>query len=88
MAGCSTAGIAARLCGDLVLGGFSDWYLPSFSEMVKIYNNRIAIGGFADAYYWTSSEFNAVSASDWGGLGGGTNRNKNITQYVRAIRSF
>ena len=39
MAGCPTAGIAARLCGDLVLGGYSDWYLPAKNELEVLYYN-------------------------------------------------
>ena len=54
--GCSTAGIAARICGDLVLGGYSDWYLPSKDELNKLYINRDAIGGFSISYYWSSTE--------------------------------
>ena len=53
--GCSEVGIAARLCNDLVLGGYSDWYLPSIDELNKLYINRVAIGGFANDYYWSSS---------------------------------
>ena len=56
MTGCSTAGIAASLCGDLVLNGYSDWYLPSLDELNKLYLNRFAIGGFANNYYWSSTE--------------------------------
>ena len=56
MAGCATAGIAARLCGDLVLGAFSDWYLPSKDELNKLYINRAAVGGFSSGGYWCSSE--------------------------------
>jgi hypothetical protein len=56
MTGCSTAGIPARLCGDLVLGGYSDWYLPSKDELIKLYLNRVAIGGFGNYGYWSSSE--------------------------------
>ena len=58
MNSCPTAGIAARLCGDLVLGGYSDWYLPSKDELMKLHLNQAAIGGFTcETIYWSSSEF-------------------------------
>jgi hypothetical protein len=53
---CNQQHIAARLCGDLVLGGYSDWYLPSKDELNKLYINRIAIGGFQNLWYWSSSQ--------------------------------
>jgi hypothetical protein len=90
MVGCSTAGIAARLCGDMELNGYSDWYLPSKDELDKLYLNRVAIGGFVDDYYWSSSESNADDA--WvqnfsnGGQDGG---NFKLTSFrVRAVRAF
>ena len=90
MTGCSTAGIAARLCGDLVLGGYSDWYLPSKDELNQLYLNRVAIGGFADYYYWSSTESDFFGA--WSFLfSTGTadyTTNKDNTFYVRAVRAF
>ena len=62
MTGCDDEGIAARLCGDLVLGGFSDWYLPSKDELNQLYINRVAIGGFANSYYSSSTEYNNSNA--------------------------
>ena len=57
MNGCGTAGIAAELCGDLVLNGYSDWYLPSKDELEKLYLNQFAIGGFTlNSWYWSSTE--------------------------------
>jgi len=53
---------AAKLCDDLTEGGYSDWYLPSKDELNKLYLNRVAIGGFVDYYYWSSSESNATNA--------------------------
>jgi hypothetical protein len=89
MAGCSTAGIAARICGDLVLGGYSDWYLPSKDELNKLYINKVAIGGFANSCYWNSSEEDIYFAwfqcfSD----GYVNNGGKSNGRCVRAVRSF
>ncbi|MCF8293992.1 MAG: DUF1566 domain-containing protein, partial [Chitinophagaceae bacterium] len=89
MNGCSTAGIAARLCGDLVLNGYSDWYLPSKDELNKLYLNRTAIGGFAAAYYWSSSEYYSYLAwIQYFYSGYQTSDIKSFTFYVRAVRAF
>jgi hypothetical protein len=94
VAGCSTPGIAARLCADLVQGGYSDWYLPSISELTHLYNNRYTIGGFVTdlklSFYWSSSptgnyddawaiQFSSGNTSGWGRSAG---------YYVRAVRYF
>jgi hypothetical protein len=47
---------AARLCDDLVIDGYDDWFLPSKDELDKIYDNKRAIGGIAEQRYWSSSE--------------------------------
>jgi len=89
---CSTPGIAARVCGDLVLGGYSDWYLPSKVELYKLYINRNAIGGFTHEAYWSSSEvFGGDNGLAWlvqFGWGGNNYFNKAFNQHVRAVRSF
>ena len=57
VAGCAESGIGARLCADLSLNGFTDWYLPSIDELTKVYINRASIGTFALSYpYMSSSE--------------------------------
>ncbi len=81
---------AAKLCADLVLNGYSDWYLPSRNEMLKLADNRTAIGGFAEWYYWTSSDANDHYAT-YVGLVGGVSfgiDGKNNSNKVRAVRSF
>ena len=91
MAGCATAGIAARLCGDLVLGGYSDWYLPSKDELNKLYLNRVAIGGFANATYHSSSEqYDSYAWYQNFSTGDVSYDVKGYGRYwrVRAIRSF
>jgi hypothetical protein len=60
IAGCPTVGIAARVCGELVLGGYMDWYLPSKNELNKLYLNKALIGGFDSIYYTSSSEVNSI----------------------------
>ena len=90
MAGCATPGIAARLCGDLVSGGYSDWYLPSIDELFKLAQNQVAIGGFTSGYYWSSSEFDATRAwtSYFGSLSNLVLNKSTVGSSTRAIRSF
>jgi len=90
MAGCATAGIAARICGDLVLGGYSDWYLPSKDELNQLYLNKVAIGGFANNYYWSSSEINTSTAwaRNFTGITNMVPESKFYGDAVRAIRAF
>jgi hypothetical protein len=60
--GCAESGIAARVCDDYTVtsGGviYSDWHLPSITELQRILANRSAIGGFNSPYilYWSSSQ--------------------------------
>ena len=88
MGGCAIAGIAARICGDLVLNSYNDWYLPSKDELNKLYVNREAIGGFAgEYYYWSSSEYNNGYA--WlQSFFNGIQYFKFATFRVRAVRAF
>jgi len=89
MAGCETEGIAARLCRAYTGGGYSDWYLPSQDELYQMYVKKTVIGGFANDSYWSSTEYVPASAY---GLDFNTNTwlgwNKDISIYVRAIRTF
>jgi hypothetical protein len=87
--GCSTAGIAAHICNDLVLNYYSDWFLPSKDELDKLYHQQTFVGGFANDNYWSSSEYSANHAwAEWFGSGTQANSGKSLTHYVRAVRAF
>lgn len=80
---------AAKLCFDLVLNNYSDWYLPSKDELNKLYINKTAIGGFATNYYWCSSEISTFAAWEQTFTNGSLlSVHKGMTSYVRAVRSF
>ena len=55
---------AAKLCADLTAHGKADWYLPAVDELLVLYTNRVAIGGFdtAGEAYWSSTETNVENA--------------------------
>jgi hypothetical protein len=99
----SAGNYAAKICDDLVLSGYSDWYLPSKDELNLMYTNigqgatgaLQNIGGFANFRYWSSSEY--VYLPDFHDHVGSQNffDGDNIggywptsNFYVRAIRSF
>lgn len=80
---------AAKLCYDLILDGYSDWYLPSIDELNKLYENSYVIGGLTGYFYWSSSEYDFNYAWFFYFNMGGTNYfMKYHTYNVRAVRSF
>jgi hypothetical protein len=82
------AGLARAYSG----GGYTDWYLPSTAELNKLRLNRGAIGNFADANYWSSTEYSnddyAMLQLFPNGTEGGYHIQKFSTYRVRAVRSF
>jgi hypothetical protein len=88
---CTSTGIAAKLCLDLVTGGYTDWYLPSSEELSLMYNNLKVqnLGGFSNSNYWSSTESSATNSLlqsfQNGTISAGL---KNTTGRVRAIRTF
>ncbi|MDB5200644.1 MAG: hypothetical protein JWQ27_53 [Ferruginibacter sp.] len=89
---------AASLCADLVLNGYSDWYLPSKDELHMLWVNKNAVGyNFQLSYpYWSSSECSPATSHAWaqpfdssGPLNGIPRQEpKGVPYPVRAIRSF
>jgi len=82
---------AAKLCDDLVLGGYSDWYLPSQDELNKLIKNKSVLGGFADNFYWSSTEDGKLFAwPHWFGKGDGVpiSAPKRSLLPVRCVRAF
>lgn len=84
------AGVQAA---NLTLGGQSDWFLPSYSELVEIYSQRnmlgLGTGKYASTYlYWSSTEADTWIASSlvpWAGVGG---QNKAQATPYLPIRAF
>ncbi|MBI9104991.1 MAG: hypothetical protein JEY99_21425 [Spirochaetales bacterium] len=90
---------AAKICYNLILNGYSDWFLPSKGEfeliVTNVYNDVSISDNFSDTVfgYWTSSEINHVSktsAHTYSFMFGNFSlRDKQETNYnVRAARRF
>ena len=82
---------AARICHDLPLDEYEDWFLPSIDELDLIIQvfHMYEIGTFNDGLYWSSTEDSisgarvryysnstGIALSKWGGAS------------VRAVRDF
>ena len=82
---------AAYLCDALTEGGYSNWFLPSKDELNLMYENlKVAgVGGFADLFYWSSSEYDANYAwSQYFSYDSQDDFYKFHTFRVRAVRAF
>ncbi len=77
------------LCGNSVVGGFTDWRLPTKAEMSALYNLRHEIGGFGSRYYWVQSSsyifyfFNMTNGSS-----SYCQKQNGINGYARAVRTL
>jgi hypothetical protein len=92
---CNENNTAAKICHDLQLNGFDDWFLPSKNEIQLMYNNLHlnGMGSFSNtpgsSYYWSSSQFNNYSAwYNYFNINYSTTGSKTGTLKVRAIRQF
>ncbi|MBE9510953.1 MAG: DUF1566 domain-containing protein [Bacteroidetes bacterium] len=84
---------AAKVCADysVTVDGvtYGDWYLPSKHELDLLFNQKTIVGGFANDYYWSSTEFSSHSAwSQNFSIGFQYNLDKSLPYGVRAIRAF
>ena len=93
---------AAKICDDLILDGYEDWYLPSKDELNILRQNigpgnalglgnvgNFIVGSPADRPYWSSTEDGPELA--WGqffGLGNQITSSKRFGGQIRAVRSF
>ena len=86
---------AALLCRIYMGGGYSDWFLPSLDQMIKIHLAKIEIdkvlgtNSMSSNWYWSSTELAANTAYLFSYASGTyNNTTKNNSFKVRAIRSF
>ncbi len=99
---CSTPGIAARVCDQATINGYSDWYLPSKGDFDLIYQNLHlqGLGNFINNTgpnnsvkmynrYWTSSQVSLPNgwAQDFSPYYQQVN-SKSEPSRVRPIRQF
>jgi len=91
-AGCTTPGTAADICAHYSVIGYGGWFLPSKDELNLMYENLKAqgVGGFADDYYWSSSEENGADGAWFQRFSDGLQGydDKGATFRVRAVRAF
>ena len=68
---------------------FMDWRLPTKRELNLVYNQKSNIGGFANYYYWSSTEYDNSNAWDQNfGSGDQYYYSKGSSSGVRAVRAF
>ena len=79
---------AAKYCRDYTGGSKSDWFLPSFVELLKLYGNITYVDNIA-THYWSSSQNDASHVMCVFMTSGMADApTKNGTNSVRPIRAF
>jgi hypothetical protein len=83
---------AAGLARSYNGGGYTDWYLPSWTEANKIiWINRLLVGNFIAGTYWTSTQHPSEvtqAGVQYSDSGEETFSSTGASWRVRAVRSF
>jgi len=95
-AGVLDTSYAAGIAKLFASGGYNDWYLPSNLELNSCYQSALIVNkvlgvtnGFANFYYWSSTESNNLYAWLQDFTSGYQYFNfKYSNYYVRAVRTF
>ncbi len=61
---------AAKICSDVVINGYDDWFLPSLGELVEVFNevHQYNLGSLTRLGYWCSTEGDQGNDTAWGQL--------------------
>lgn len=76
-----------RACKNSIVGGYTDWRLPTLNELQGIYLLKEQIGGFSNGYYWSSythpyrGHYYIDFSSGYSSYDGGS-------KAVRAVRTY
>ncbi len=83
---------AIELCESSRIAGFSDWHLPTLSELSFIYQHRDAIPNLTRYHYWSSTGGNgvcyAISFESGNQFSVNSYNVHNSDFYVRAVRTI
>jgi tetratricopeptide (TPR) repeat protein len=93
---------AVNLCRNYRGGGYTDWFMPSNSQIRLLYSQKNAVGGFRQDSnaYWSSTEgaggaaYNGVSSvifrdtSDWRGFDGNLMTNASAKYAYNDVRAI
>lgn len=77
---------AAKICDDLNLNGYSDWYLPAADELILLVKSKVIPGTLSQ--YWSSTEASSSQAVQSTVAGRKRNSAKSNKYRVIAIRKF
>jgi hypothetical protein len=95
IAGCDQAGISARICDQLTLNGYSDWFLPSLDELSQMYIRleSAGFGSFAKQRYWSSTQDSSdpvknAMTIDFNNGNEHAHQKSQTNRHTRAMRRF
>ena len=80
---------AIQFCSEYRGGGFTNWRLPTETELNLLYLQKDRVGSFVRFSYWSATEYAGHFAFFQNFYTGEQDNDfKDNTCYVRAIRSF